>query len=99
MTSRALFQDAAQNSPRKQKKRNGFSLESFSETNEDPIEIHVDSRDHVPEPDISEDNPFYSKKRAAPEPTRASKRQKKDRPVDTQVQEAIHKDEGMVYVL
>lgn len=96
MTSRALFQDA-QDSPRK-KKRNGFTLES-QEPNE-AIQIHVDSRDHVPESDMDESNPFYSKKRAAPEPTRSSKRQKKEtRPVDAQVQSAIHKDEGMVYVL
>lgn len=120
MAARALFQDhpsATLQSPRKNSKRrhNGFSLESFSEdaSFQDPIQIHVDSRDQLPEVDTSTDNPFYtapsseSKKRAAPPRQKmagASKRRKvsteqEKRPLDPQVEEAIDKDEGMVYVL
>ncbi len=120
MAARALFQDQSSSthqSPRKnQKKRhNGFSLESFSEatSSQDPIQIHVDSRDHVPEVDTSADNPFNaaqpsaSKKRAAPPRQKmagAAKRRKvsaeeEERPLDPQVEDAIEKDEGMVYVL
>jgi len=120
MAAKALFQDhsnAALQSPRKNQKRrhNGFSLESFSEDapSQDPIQIHVDSRDQLPEVDASIDNPFYtapsseSRKRAAPtRPKMAgpSKRRKtsaeqEKRPLDPQVEEAINKDEGMVYIL
>ena len=117
--SRALFQDQpnAMQSPRKTQKRrhNGFSLESFSEatSSQDPIQIHVDSRDQVPEVDTSADNPFNaaqpseSKKRAAPSRQKmagASKRRKVGteparKPLDPQVEDALEKDEGMVYVL
>ncbi|KAK5936941.1 hypothetical protein PMZ80_010879 [Knufia obscura] len=120
MAARALFQDqpnAMHQSPRKtQKKRhNGFSLESFSAatSSQDPVQIHVDSRDQVPEVDTSAENPFNavppteSKKRAAPsrqKMTSATKRRKvsaeedEKRPLDPQVEEAIERDEGMVYV-
>lgn len=120
MAARALFQDqttAPFESPRKSQKKkvrhNGFSLESFSEdpTAQNPIQIHVDSRDQVPEVDVSEDNPFYmpstveSKKRAAPSTQKISGTSKRRRvapakkTLDPQVEEAIEKDEGMVYVL
>lgn len=119
MAAKALFQDhsnAALQSPRKNQKRrhNGFSLESFSEDapSQDPIQIHVDSRDHLPEVDTSTDNPFYtapsseSRKRAAPTRQKMagpSKRRKasteqEKRPLDPEVEEAIDKDEGMVYI-
>jgi len=120
MAARALFQDhssATLESPRKTQKRrhNGFSLESFSEdaSSQDPVQIHVDSRDQLPELDTSTDNPFYTapsaeiKKRAAPPRQKMagpSKRRKvsteqEKRPLDPQVEDAIDKDEGMVYIL
>lgn len=116
--ARALFQDAA-DTPRKTQKRkmrhNGFSLESFSENTNGGVQIHVDSRDQVPEVDTTEDNPFYaaessntSKKRSAPVAHKVAgtpKRRKVEtekaekKPLDPQVEDAIEKDEGMVYVL
>lgn len=116
MAARALFQDAAADTPRKTSKRkrhNGFSLESFSENAANGgIQIHVDSRDQVPEVDATEDNPFFaaestttSKKRSAPVAQKVAgtpKRRKvstEKKPLDPQVEEAIEKDEGMVYVL
>ncbi|KAK5072108.1 hypothetical protein LTS08_000796 [Lithohypha guttulata] len=118
MAARALFQDqpnANTDSPRKNQKKkvrhNGFSLESFSEnTSQDQVQIHIDSRDQIPEVDTSADNPFYvapessSKKRSmasAQDVLRSSKRRKvaeERAPLDSQVKDAIEKDEGMVYV-
>lgn len=121
MAARALFQDQPTTmfeSPRKSQKKkvrhNGFSLESFSEnaSSQDAIQIHVDSRDQVPEIDTSEENPFYVaptpevKKRTTSSSQKVSgtsKRRKvsaeEKKALDPQVEEAIHRDEGMVYVL
>lgn len=78
------------------------------------IQIHVDSQDQVPELDASEDNPFYelkpeSKRRhaaSAQKVSGTSKRRKvseeqvkQARQLDPQVEDAIEKDDGMVYVL
>ena len=112
--SRALFQDpavidkmaiASPRKVRKSKRYNGFSLESFraEEGDSEGIQIFTDNRDKVPEMDGSESNPFTDN----PDGTRvkkvagSSKRRKvsSERPKDSQVQEAIDKDEGMVYVL
>ncbi|RMZ87995.1 hypothetical protein DV736_g4785, partial [Chaetothyriales sp. CBS 134916] len=51
------------------------------------IQIFTDNRDKVPEPDTDQSNPFADQ----PEATR-------ERKLDPQVEEAIRKDEGMVYV-
>jgi hypothetical protein len=115
--ARALFQDTIAEpelvapSPRrgrKNKRYNGFSLESFTVEDEDSgrFPIYTDNRDKVPEVDVSESNPFIDRpingdgarsKRLAG----GSKRRKitAGKRVDPQVQEAINKDEGMVYVL
>lgn len=114
VASRALFQDPTAmdemgvSSPRKgrkSKRYNGFSLESFraEEGGAEGIQIFTDNRDKVPEADAGESNPFidspdgaHAKKLAG-----SSKRRKvsSEKPKDKQVQEAIDKDEGMVYVL
>lgn len=114
VASRALFQDAAAldelaaPSPRKSRKSkryNGFSLESFraEDDNTESIQIFTDNRDKVPEVDTTEANPFMEKKAGAraQKDAQGSKRRKvsHERPLDSQVQEAIDKDEGMVYVL
>lgn len=120
-TARALFQDpvnmAANSAPvepsarrsRKNKRYNGFSLETFSaedESNNGRIQIYTDSRDRVPQLDASKVNPFVEPKvdREATTSKKVegtSKRRKvsaKTR-LDPQVEEAISQDEGMVYVL
>jgi hypothetical protein len=115
--ARALFQDTngepeliapSPRRGRKNKRYNGFSLESFTAEDDDGghFPIYTDNRDKVPEVDVSESNPFIDRpvngdgtrsKRLAG----GSKRRKitAGRRVDPQVQEAINNDEGMVYVL
>ena len=117
VASRALFLEPtldpqmAAPSPRKGRKNkryNGFSLESFraEDGNNEGIQIFTDNRDKVPELDASGSNPFIEPASDA-DSSRAkklagtSKRRKvttKTRK-DPQVEEALDKDEGMVYVL
>ena len=37
----------------------GYTLDSFEDEEDQPIPIYTDSKDRVPEVDLSEDNPFY----------------------------------------
>lgn len=115
--ARVLFQDQpaigdgvfpSPRKGRKNKRYNGFSLESFHADEEDgrgPIEIFTDSRDRVPQVDESENNPFVDQparsvaiSRSATGPSKRRKISIENRK-DTQVEDAISKDEGMVYVL
>jgi hypothetical protein len=115
--ARALFQeqptagDEIMPTPkknRKSKRHNGFSLETIAPGDgaESGVEIFTDSRDNVPELDLSEENPFvdHPSDEAAPSvkrDTAHSKRRKigSERKRDPQVEEAIRRDDGMVYVL
>lgn len=115
--ARALFMDqptlvdevAPPRRARKQRRYNGFSLESFSvddTTQQGRIQIFTDSRDQVPEPVTSDGNPFVEAQIDEPEPAAkkvrgGSKRRKITGEVkkDPQVEDAINRDEGMVYVL
>lgn len=86
------------------KKYTGFSLDSFTAIEEEePIQIFTDTRERIPEVDKSLDNPFYGHGAApAPEPSkRRSKRNHVSIPGEgTQsVDEAVHRDDGLVYVL
>ncbi|KAL9618282.1 MAG: hypothetical protein Q9160_006993 [Pyrenula sp. 1 TL-2023] len=93
---------------RKGRKYNGFSLDSFTaedDGNQSQIQIFTDSKERVPELDLNEDNPFVdhtscerdssSKKSGV-----SSKRRKisAERKKDKDVEDAIRKEEGMVYV-
>lgn len=90
---------------RKGKKYNGFSLDSFTEGDggeEGQIAIFTDSRDRLPEVDEGDDNPFYVKGDAAElNGSRVSKRRKVSEEVkkSSKVEEALKRDDGMVYVL
>jgi hypothetical protein len=112
-TSRALFQDNVDlddmmvSSPRKARKNkrfNGYSLESFRVEDEasDSIQIFTDTRDNVPEVDSSDSNPFNEDVRiqTAQKLAGGSKRRKVSsvRARDPQVDAAIEEDDGMVYV-
>lgn len=117
VAARALFQDATGEagfiapSPRrgrKNKRYNGFSLESFhaEEDTSGRVQIFTDTRDKVPEVDTSEANPFTdptaeSQSSRTKRLAGGSKRRKvtAEERVDPQVQAAINTDEGMVYVL
>jgi hypothetical protein len=115
--ARALFQDqptlseevAPPRRARKQRRFNGFSLESFNAddtSGRGGIQIFTDSRDQVPEPVTSEDNPFADNHANGEGPSvkkvaGGTKRRKisGEKKKDPQVQDAINRDEGMVYVL
>jgi hypothetical protein len=95
---------------RKNKRHNGFSLESFSVeeggSSRGQIQIFTDSRDRVPQMDKSKSNPFVehgldNDVSSTHKVAGTSKRRKVsgDKKLDPQVEEAIEKDEGMVYVL
>ncbi len=94
---------------RKSKRHNGFSLENSTTEGgsaSNHVQIFTDSRDNVPELDMSEENPFvnHPSEEAGPSVMRVggtSKRRKvgAERRKDAQVNEAIKNDEGMVYVL
>lgn len=100
-------------SPKKDQGKNfsHFSLESF---NSDPqahersqFEVFTDSRDRIPKANQSMDNPFLSKA-TAPEMSMdgAGDSSKKRRKVDSgrsnrdsQVDDAVRRDDGLLYVL
>lgn len=96
---------------KKGRKYNGFSLDSFTgeegnDGEDGKIAIFTDSKDRVPELDESEDNPFYVKKSNGDitfgqSSARVSKRGKVGRGIkrDEKVEEALNRDDGMVYVL
>lgn len=91
---------------RKSKKYTGLTLESFRAENvEAPIEIFTDSRDRIPEKDTTTDNPFYAATSAnapAHEPTkRRSPRKHVSIPGEGSetIEEAIQREDGIVYVL
>ena len=100
---------AAPSRSKKARRYNGFSLESFSAEGDGTgsnIQIFTDSRDRVPEMDASDDNPFldHPRKRESTSSKKVagiSKRRKisGERKKDADVEEAIEKDEGMIYVL
>ena len=69
------------------------------------IQIYTDSKDKVPEIDLSEDNPFYEKpgQPVPPEPSKSknSKKRKTRHTIEDnpEIEEAFNREEGMVYVL
>ncbi|KAI0477502.1 hypothetical protein GGR56DRAFT_411905 [Xylariaceae sp. FL0804] len=91
-------------SKKKPKKYTGLTLESFTaEDMEDPIEIFTDSRDRIPEVDMTADNPFYGGHSAAPTeepPKRRSKRRQVVIPGEGKqaIEEAVKREDGIVYV-
>ena len=117
-TARALFQETYTEaedvapSPRRGRKNrryNGFSLESFAAEDDGSrrrVQIFTDNRDKVPEVDANESNPFVEPvpNGNGPRARRlagGSKRRKVtgENRVDPQVQQALKRDDGMVYVL
>ena len=111
--SRADPAEDAMPTPRKNRKNRkhvGFSLYSSMEddgtSSEDRIQIYTDSKDKVPELDMSEDNPFIERpQEQSPhpgplKPRSGSKRKNSPRiQSNPQIEEAFNRDQGMVYVL
>ena len=107
-TARILFPsrpatiDEVVPTPRKSRKiKNLYTLESFAEhadDNTESIKIFTDSKERVPTPGGEDENPFLTKKgkgkaRATPQKSRKA--------VDTKTRkmnEAVDRDEGMVYI-
>ncbi|GIJ87652.1 hypothetical protein Asppvi_006562 [Aspergillus pseudoviridinutans] len=108
-TARTLFpaaQSSASSRSKKPKKDTAYSLDSFIDNatrGSSQIQIYTDSRDRIPEIDESEGNPFY-KKHNHQESTshvtaRASRRSRREEMKrDQEVDEAIKRKDGMVYV-
>lgn len=84
------------------KKYTGVSLDSFR-AEEEPIEIFTDSKERIPEKEVSADNPFYGDAgRVGEEPVlRRSKRRHVHVPGEGRqtVEEAMKREDGLVYVL
>lgn len=117
LTARALFQELphgddeimpSPKSNRRSKRHNGFNLGSSNNENkvDSGVQIFTDSRDNVPELDLSEENPFVNHTLDRARPVirgmrDATKRRKisTEPKQDAQVEEAIKNDEGMIYVL
>jgi hypothetical protein len=97
--------DEVMPSPRKRnKKHNGYSLDSFSSADGDlaQIEIFTDSHERIPELDTSAENPFYRENTPKPTVTKCiSKIRKVTVPGEGEltVEEAEQREDGLVYVL
>ncbi|KAL4928408.1 uncharacterized protein BDV17DRAFT_95985 [Aspergillus undulatus] len=94
-TARVLFPPSS--GQKKKKKQTGFSLDSFTDdpSQGDSIQVYTDSRDRIPEVDESEENPFYQKPSTSANSC-PSRRTTRDR--DKEVDEALKREDGMVYV-
>ncbi|KAL2810674.1 hypothetical protein BJX63DRAFT_307114 [Aspergillus granulosus] len=94
-TARVLFPPMS--GQKKKKKQTGFSLDSFTDepSQGESIQIYTDSRDRIPEVDESEANPFYNKP-STNTSIRPAIRKTKRR--DKEVDEALDREDGMVYV-
>lgn len=91
------------------RKRRPFSL-SDSMTNDDAhpesnIQIFTDSKERIPELDMSKDNPFYDnpiQPQTSEEHGKSRGRKKKETSIvkeNKEIHEAFNHEEGMVYVL
>jgi hypothetical protein len=109
-TARALFPNPAPSARMKKGRRyEGFSLESFHNDpseRKDKIEIYTDSRDCVPQVDKSAANPFRRQSKEAVRRPNDDSHNSKRRRVELkgnsrpeEVEEALKREDGMLYVL
>ena len=101
-TNRPSTIEEAMPTPRKSRKtKNLFTLESFADQmNENPekIPIYTDSKERVPTPGAqTEENPFLSKKGKGKAKAAPQKSKKVDKRT-AKMEEAVDRDEGMVYI-
>lgn len=109
-TARVLFPtvhagtDIVAPTPRKSRKGRhaNFTLDSFDdEAAGDEIKIYTDSKERIPEEDAGEENPFLSRSssaRANP-PAQVKSRTRLKHGMSKEIDEAVERGEGMVYVL
>jgi hypothetical protein len=77
-------------------------MDSFTaEDVEDPIQIFTDSKERVPQLDDTVENPFYGETAAPVQAIRRSKRKQVSVPGEAAqtIDEALSREDGMVYVL
>jgi hypothetical protein len=102
--SSAAFPDAKK---RKPKKYTGLSLQSFTAVEVDePIQIYTDSHERIPEVDNSADNPFLGSnvvvhEPAVPQLVKRGRSKKVAVPGEGRqtIEEAVRREDGLVYVL
>lgn len=100
--------------PRKARKstKNVYSLNSFEETGESSqkIEIYTDSKERIPtaDEDDDEENPFVTKKgkgkakakaKATSQKSKKSAKTEEMEEAEGRMEEAVNRDEGMIYIL
>ncbi|KAF2791216.1 hypothetical protein K505DRAFT_249475 [Melanomma pulvis-pyrius CBS 109.77] len=105
-TARVLFPsrpatiDEAMPTPRKGRKsmKDIYTLESFAEHIDEPekIEIYTDSKERIPTRDDEENSPFIKKKGKGK--AKATPRARKIDVKTAQMEEAVNRDEGMIYI-
>ncbi|KAF2712793.1 hypothetical protein K504DRAFT_372718 [Pleomassaria siparia CBS 279.74] len=98
-TKPATIEDAMP-TPRKSRKnrKDVFTLESFAEqmSETENIEIYTDSNARIPTRDDEEENPFITKKGKGK--ARATTRARKTDAKTQQMEEAVNRDKGMIYL-
>jgi len=93
--------EEAMPTPRKGRKsmKNVFTLESFAEQMDETekIEIYTDSKERVPTHDEDEDNPFVTKKGKGK--AKATPKVRKIDAKTVKMEDAVNREEGMIYIL
>lgn len=92
--------------PRKARRttKNVYSLNSFEEAGEssEKIEIFTDSKERIPTADEDEENPFLTKKSKGKGKAKAKATPQRPRKKDArteEMEEAVNREEGMIYLL
>lgn len=90
--------------PRKARKsiKNAFSLESFEQEGEssEKIQIFTDSKERIPTADEDEENPFVTKKGKGKAKAKATPQRRRKTDARTEeMEEAVNREEGMIYLL
>lgn len=109
-TARVLFPSRPASidevTPRKARKftKNVYSLNSFEETGEssEKIQIYTDSKERIPTADEDDDeNPFVTKKTKgkAKAKAKATPQRRKEDARTEEMEEAVNRDEGMIFML
>ncbi|KAF2021526.1 hypothetical protein BU24DRAFT_457505 [Aaosphaeria arxii CBS 175.79] len=108
-TARVLFPSRPANieeampTPHKNRKskRDFLTLDSFEDhTEEQKIEIYTDSKERIPTADEDEDNPFVtpSRRRQPRSKAHSAPKARKAGTATDRMQEAVNRDEGMIYL-
>jgi hypothetical protein len=101
-TNRPSTIEEAMPTPRKSRKtKNLYTLESFAEQmdeNSEKIPIYTDSKERLPTPGAVDDNPFLTKKGKGKAKAIPQKSKKTVDRKTAKMEDAVDRDEGMVYI-